>query len=223
MTRASSVERGRWKFVRSASTRRNSKPGVMKSSVRPLSGAPRASVSSTARRRRADGEHAIGGLDPLATPPACDLRSARRASRAPRAESSFTGRNVSSPTWSVMRSVSRAASSSCGEVEARSRSGGRARLARVDGLVAVGVVERRRDVRRQRRARPPARRSGGAASAPRRGARAARRRRSGGPARACRVGRASASHRSPSSCSTQEHFAAGRLERDPRRRRRGCR
>ena len=47
MTSASSVERGRWKFVSSASTRRNSKPGVTKSVVRPASGPPRASVSST--------------------------------------------------------------------------------------------------------------------------------------------------------------------------------
>src|SRR5436853_575536 len=45
MTRASSVDRGRWKFVTIASTRRNSKPGVMNNSVRPSSGAPRASVS----------------------------------------------------------------------------------------------------------------------------------------------------------------------------------
>ena len=47
ITSASSVERGRWKFVSRRSTRRNSKPGVMKRSVRPASGAPRASVSST--------------------------------------------------------------------------------------------------------------------------------------------------------------------------------
>src|SRR5438128_500382 len=47
MTSARSVERGRWKFVTSASTRRNSKPGVTKRSVLPLRGAPRASVSST--------------------------------------------------------------------------------------------------------------------------------------------------------------------------------
>ena len=60
ITSASSVERGRWKFVSRRSTRRNSKPGVTKSSVRPASGAPRASVSSDAHRRRADGEHALG-------------------------------------------------------------------------------------------------------------------------------------------------------------------
>ena len=46
ITSASSVERGRWKLVSSASTRRKAKPGAMKSSVRPESGAPRASVSS---------------------------------------------------------------------------------------------------------------------------------------------------------------------------------
>ena len=47
ITSASSVERGRWKLVSSASTRSNRKPGVMKSSVRPDKGPPRATVSST--------------------------------------------------------------------------------------------------------------------------------------------------------------------------------
>src|SRR5438552_4163028 len=47
MTSARSVERGRWKFVSRWSTRWNSKPGVMKSSVRPTSGEHEASVSST--------------------------------------------------------------------------------------------------------------------------------------------------------------------------------
>ena len=47
ITSASRVERGRWKFVSSESTRRNAKPGVMNSSVRPTRGAPRASDSST--------------------------------------------------------------------------------------------------------------------------------------------------------------------------------
>ncbi len=47
ITSASNVERGRWKFVSSASTRWNSNPGVMKRFVRPCSGAPRAIDSST--------------------------------------------------------------------------------------------------------------------------------------------------------------------------------
>ena len=58
---ASSVERGRWKFVSSASTLRNTKPGVTNSIVLPASSPVRATVSSTltvvvptARTRRAD-------------------------------------------------------------------------------------------------------------------------------------------------------------------------
>jgi hypothetical protein len=47
ITSASSVDRGRWKFVSSASTRRNANPGVTKRDVRPVSSPVRARVSST--------------------------------------------------------------------------------------------------------------------------------------------------------------------------------
>ena len=77
------------------------------------------------------------------------------------------------------------------EVEARGRRGGRAGLARVDGLVALGVVERLVDVRRQRRLAVRLAGRGADATGPRRAARAARPGRGAGRrAAAARAGRA---------------------------------
>ena len=56
--------RGRWKFVSSASTRRNSNPGVTKSRVRPESSPVRATVSSVRTVVVPTGEDAVGGGDP---------------------------------------------------------------------------------------------------------------------------------------------------------------
>ena len=55
--------RGRWKFVSSASTRRNANPGVMKRSERPSSGAPARQGLEHTGGRGPDREHALGGLD----------------------------------------------------------------------------------------------------------------------------------------------------------------
>ena len=176
ITSASSVERGRWKFVSSASTRRNSKPGVMKSSVRPLQRAAAGERLERARRRRADGEHALGGARSAPTRPARP-RSARRGSV-------LLERRLGHGPERVEADVQRHAldvelREQLGrEVQAGGRRGRGAGVARVDRLVARGVGERRGDVRRQRRlavrlAVEPQR-----ASAPRRDARAARRRRS---------------------------------------------
>ena len=134
----------------SASTRRNSKPGVMKSSVRPASGraarrASRARGRSSCRRRararrRVIRCHAVG-LDGVAL--AVDDVLLERGFG--------DGRNVSRPTWSVTRSTSRAGEQLRREVQAGGRRRGRAGVARVDRLVAPGIGERLGDVRRQRR------------------------------------------------------------------------
>ena len=149
MTSASSVERGRWKFVRSASTRRNSKPGVTKSSVRPLSRPVRATVSSTrtvvvptARTRSAA---AIRAHSPSET----SYRSP--CSRCSSSESLATGRKVSSPTWSVTLASSSGREELGGEVKPGRGRGSRAGHPRVDGLVALRIGERLVDVRRKRR------------------------------------------------------------------------
>ena len=100
---------------------------------------------------------------------------------------------MSSPTCSVTRSTSRRASSS--GVKWRPAVGAAAEpgLARVDRLVALGVVQRLGDVRRQRRLARAARRPAEGASGPRRAARGARPARVARPRRRRRVGRASAS------------------------------
>ena len=66
ITSASSVVRGRWKFVSSASTRRNAKPGVMKSSVRPL---------ERRRRARSSRARASSSSRPRATRSAASIRA----------------------------------------------------------------------------------------------------------------------------------------------------
>ncbi len=75
--------------------------------------------------------------------------SALRGSRAPRLAPCVSGRNVSSPTWSVMRSWSSAPSSS--GVKCRPAVGAAAEPASscVHGLVALGVVGSFVDVRRK--------------------------------------------------------------------------
>ena len=102
-----------------------------------------------AHRRRADGEHALGGRGCAATRRARPS-SARRAARAPRAS-----RRRAAGTCRGRRAASRArrrAAEQLGrEVEAGGRRGRGARLVRVDGLVARRVGERLGDVGRQRR------------------------------------------------------------------------
>ena len=150
ITSASRVERGRWKFVSSASTRRNSKPGSDEELVRP---------GERRRRERASPAPAPSSCRPparapprgSAPTPRAVPRSARRAAGAPRRGRRVSGRNVSSPTCSVTRSTSSRASSSgvkwSPAVGAAAEPGGR----RVDRLVPLGVAERLGDVRRQRR------------------------------------------------------------------------
>ncbi len=111
ITSASSVERGRWKLVSSASTRRNSKPG--QDEELGAAGERRAARERLehAHRRRPDREHPLGRLDPLPRlgPHLVALAVQRRGARGrPRSR----GRNVSSPTWSVTRSTSSCARSS---------------------------------------------------------------------------------------------------------------
>ena len=74
MTSASSVERGRWKFVTSASTRSNSKPGVDEEARPALERRAARERLEHAHGGRADGDDAVGargsaptpGLDPIA-------------------------------------------------------------------------------------------------------------------------------------------------------------
>ena len=150
----------------------NSKPGVMKSSVRPASGAPLAIVSRTRTGGRSDREHARRRFDALPRRGATEYRSPWMRvlldplglQRPERVEPDVQGH--------VLDVQARRARSG---VKWSPAVGAAAEplLARVDGLVALGVVERACDVRRERR-RPPARRRAGRASGPRRGARAAR-------------------------------------------------
>ena len=96
------------------------------------------------------------------------------------------------------------------EVQPGGRRGGRAALARIDRLVALRVAERLGDVRRQRHVTVRLALRAARASVPRPDARAARPRRGGRRHAACRVGRASASQTSPSTCSSSSTSPRGR-------------
>ncbi len=148
MTRASRVERGRWKFVSRWSTRLNSKPGVMKSSVRPASGAPAAIVSRTRTEVVPTARIVRGRFDPLPgvrrdrVALAVDrvLLDALALQRAERVQPDVQGHALDVQPCEQLRR----------EVESSRRRRGGALFARIDGLVALGIVERACDVRRQR-------------------------------------------------------------------------
>ena len=168
-----------------------------------------------AHRRRADGEHALGGADPLprlgphrvALAVQLVLLERRRRQRPEGVEA-----DVERDALDVepLEQLGR-------EVEAGGRSGGGARLVRVDGLVARRIGERLGDVRRQRRLTVGLAVEPHAPAALAEVLDAARRRRTGAPARSRRVGRASASHSPPPSPLEQQHLAPRPLDPDPRR------
>jgi hypothetical protein len=146
MTSASSVDRGRWKFVSKAATRRNVKPGVMKRVVRPV-----------AHRLSDRLEHAhvvvpTRGAAPAIRPPRrlIDLMplavedvllQERAGDRSKRVE---THVQRHADEVEVVERAGR-------EVESRSRSSSRSRLSRVDGLVTLGISKRLVNVGRERR------------------------------------------------------------------------
>ena len=124
-------------------------PAGRRASVRPASGAPRASVSSTRTVVVPTARTRSARADPLPRLRRDRVRSP--CSRCSARSSTATGRNVSSPTCSVTRSTSSRASSS--GVKCRPAVGAAAEPAspRVDRLVPLGIGERLGDVRRQRR------------------------------------------------------------------------
>ena len=141
ITSASSVERGRWKFVSRWSTRRNVKPGVMKSSVRPASG--RAATRASRARAR-------WSCRPRARAPRAAMRCPRRRrdrvplavdrvlldhlglQRPERVEPDVQRHALDVELREQLRR----------EVQAGCRRRRRAVLARIDRLVALGVAER---------------------------------------------------------------------------------
>ena len=148
ITSARSVVRGRWKFVSSASTRRNAKPGVMKRSDLPSSGAPSRERLQHPGRRRADGEHALsrldarphGGVDPVALAVQLVLLDRLRGERPERVEPDVERDPL---VVELPEELGR-------EVQARRRSGRRPGVARVDRLIPLGVGGRHVDVGRER-------------------------------------------------------------------------
>ena len=149
ITSASRVERGRWKFVSSASTRRNSKPGVTKSVVRPSRTAVPRDRLEHAHRRRSDGEHPLGGLDPLpglgpdrvALAVQLVLLERGRRQRTERVQPHMERDPLDVEPAEQLRR----------EMKPGGRGCGRAGFVRVDRLIAGRVGERLGDVRRQRR------------------------------------------------------------------------
>ena len=149
ITSASSVERGRWKFVSRASTRRKSKPGVTKRLVRPVSGRAAGEGLEDANGRGADCEDAAGGLDPgprlgahrVALAVERMILDALDRERPERVEADVQRHALDVEPGEELRR----------EVEARRRGRRGAFGRRVHRLVALGIEKRLRDVRRQRR------------------------------------------------------------------------
>ena len=121
----------------------------MKSSVRPASGAPRAIVSSTrvvvvptaSTRCAASMRSPRVGCDGVALAVDRVLLERRLVHGAERVEADVQRDALDVERCEQLRR----------EVQAGGRRGGGAGVARVDGLVALGIGERRGDVRRQRR------------------------------------------------------------------------
>ena len=140
--------RGRWKFVRSASTRRNANPGVMKSSVLPFEWPSAGEGLDDPRRRRPDRQDALGGvdpcprtgIDPVPLPMDHVLLEGRLGEWPERVEPDVERHG------DVVDPLEQRAT----EVEAGRRRGGRAGVVRKDGLVPLGIRLRLVDVRRQR-------------------------------------------------------------------------
>ncbi len=179
-----SVEQGRWKFVSSPSTTRQAYPGWMRSRVSPLEagrGPARCGSAALSRARTV--------VVPTATTGAPRARARAIASAAAGVTTyrsacigwssrscTCTGWNVPSPTCSVIVAISQPRrepiEQRLRQVQPRGRRGDGAVVPRVDGLVALRVLERivALDVRRQAargrtpstrpaRARPPASRA----------------------------------------------------------------
>ena len=150
ITSARSVERGRWKFVSSASTLRNSKPGAMKSVVRPGELArSRTIVSSTRTVVVPTASTRCACVDPLprrrcdGVPLAVELRAPRDGLRS--RDETCRARRAGSPDSGIERGEELRR-----EVKPRGRCGGRALHGPVHRLVALWIRERLVDVRRQR-------------------------------------------------------------------------
>ncbi len=161
-TSISSVDRGRWKLVTSASTMRKRNPGVMKRSVSPAPArsAPVPSADSSARRlvvptattRRRCGARGVHGgrgrradVEPLAVHPVFgQVAGAHRLERA--------GADVQRDRRQFDAAGAQAVEQLAREVQAGGRRRDGAAARRVHGLVALRVLGGVgvRDVRRQR-------------------------------------------------------------------------